>query len=61
MSATIEGRHQTYLGDGAYATLDSYGAVWVYTSNGDSVTNKVCLELSMVKELLKFVEEHEEQ
>ena len=35
---------EEYLGDGAYARLDSCGDVVVYTSNGMQVTNEVVLE-----------------
>jgi len=35
---------EEYLGDGAYARLDSRGWVVIYTSNGIHTTNEVVLE-----------------
>ena len=45
--------NQDYLGDGAYAGVDSIGRVWIYTSDGITATNVVCLELPV---LLAFMD-----
>lgn len=49
---------QIYLGDGAFAKVDDYGDVVVYTSDGLSITNSVVLErriLEVFVEWLKIV------
>lgn len=40
-----------YLGDGAYMTHDGYHIV-LYTSNGISETNRVCLEPTVLQKFL---------
>ena len=43
-----------YLGDGAYATFDGY-ALWITTSDGLRITNKICLEPEVLRDLVKYI------
>lgn len=46
-----------YLGDGVYAHLDPQIAdtFWLKTSDGISITNKICLDLAMLETLKEFL------
>lgn len=46
---------EMYIGDGVYAKFDGYG-VWLYTSDGVTVTNEIYLEPSVFATLKNFVE-----
>ena len=44
-----------YVGDGAYVSYDGY-SIWLTTEDGYSTTNKVCLEPSVLKTFLEYVQ-----
>ncbi len=33
-----------YLGDSVYVTTDQINCIWLYTSNGQQIDNKICLD-----------------
>lgn len=43
MSGTMELLEQMYLGDGVYVGVEQ-NMIWLYTSDGYEVTNKIALE-----------------
>lgn len=45
-----------YLGDGVYGHLDKFNRLWIVTSNGIKVTNEICLEDNVFKQLVNFYE-----
>ena len=57
-----------YIGDGAYVQYDGY-SIWLTTEDGYMETHKICLEPSVLRGLLEYVEkvnelikkEHEEK
>ena len=53
-----EFKHIEYLGDGAYLGMDDIGRLWIFTSNGVDIDNKICLEydtgVSLIIALRKF-------
>lgn len=46
---------KVYLGDGAYAEIDSYGDVVLTTEDGISVQNRVVLEPEVLTALLAYL------
>ena len=46
---------KAYLGDGAYVEYDGY-SIWLTTEDGYTETNKVCLEPSVLKYFLEYIE-----
>ncbi len=48
----------TYIGDGVYVRFDDYGGVWLYTHDGYSTTNEICLEPEVYYNLTQFVDRH---
>jgi hypothetical protein len=42
-----------FLGDGVYASYDGY-QIWLYTSDGTRVTNRVALDQTVFQELLEY-------
>ena len=50
----FEGENPKYLGDGVYASFDGYH-VWLETSDGLSITNKIALEPSVIEWLNEYV------
>ena len=48
-----EAKH--YLGDGVYASFDGY-QIWLETSNGYAITNRIALEPKVVVALLSYIE-----
>lgn len=49
-------RRETYLGDGAYAYIDPYGGVVIYTSDGISETNRVVLDPVVLATFVRWLE-----
>ena len=49
-----ESNQKKYLGDGCYAEWDGSNC-WLYTSDGVHITNEICLEPSVLRELLRFL------
>ena|SRR5271157_5083382 len=49
-------KNSMYLGDGVYGHLDKFNRLWVCTSNGIEVTNEICLEDSVFRQLVNFYE-----
>ena len=43
---------RVYLGDAVYAELDDAGRLWLHTSNGQSITNSICLEPEVLSALM---------
>lgn len=54
MNSNTHKEPTTYLGDGAYAEYDGY-SIWIYTSNGEEETNRICLEPNVYENLVDFV------
>ena len=48
-------RYHTYLGDGVYVYLDSYGAFVLYTSDGLSETNTIVIEPETLESLQEWM------
>ena len=46
-------RSITYLGDAVYATFDGY-QIWLLTTNGIEITNKVALEPYVWQKLMHY-------
>ena len=53
-SATMDLEDQEYLGDGLYVGTDGFH-LWLYTSNGILVTNKVALEPQVLANFLDYI------
>lgn len=47
--------NKTYLGDGAYATLEDWGAIAITAENGIFATDRVELGPVEIRALLKFI------
>ena len=47
-------KYTTYLGDGVYAEIDN-GDVCLYTSNGETRTNEIILEISTLDNFLVWL------
>jgi len=47
------GRKVYYLGDAVYASFDGY-QIWLHTTNGLSITNKIALEPNVWQNLVDF-------
>jgi len=47
-----------YLGDGAYAMYDGY-SIWLLANDHKNPSDKVCLELSVFRNLLQFAKQIE--
>lgn len=47
------GMKAEYLGDAVYASFDGY-QIWLYTTNGIYVTNKIALEPEVWGALMRF-------
>jgi hypothetical protein len=47
--------HQTYLGDGVYASFDGF-QIWLRTSDGKSYTNEVALEPYVVETFIAYID-----
>lgn len=47
---------QIYLGDGAYARVEDWGDVTLYTSDGLNTTNQVVLEPHLLENFLRWVD-----
>ena len=45
-----------FIGDGVYIYFDGY-YVWVLTSDGVSITNKIALEDTVAVQLMNFIKE----
>ena len=45
---------KSYLGDGCYVEWDGHNC-WLHTSDGVQMTNTICLEPSVLRELLRFL------
>ena len=48
---------KSYIGDGVYVDYDGYHVV-LTTEDGVSVTSRVCLDVSVWKQLLNWYERH---
>ncbi len=46
-------RNAIYIGDGVYVTEENYG-IWLYTSNGIEITNRIFLEAEVYASLETF-------
>jgi hypothetical protein len=44
-----------YLGDGAYARIDQFGDVIIYTSNGIHITNSIVLGPDLILNLIEWL------
>ena len=49
-----------YLGDGVYIGNDGF-QFWLYTSNGDTMTNRIALPPEVLTNLLDYIEENTER
>lgn len=49
---------EIYLGDGAYAEVNQFGELVIYTSNGLRRTNTVVCEKAPAMLLQRFIEAH---
>ena len=47
-------QERQYLGDGVYAEFDGY-QIWLLTSDGYSITNRIALEPSVFHALVRFL------
>lgn len=47
-----------YLGDGAYVAEDGYGGIRISSENGVEIFDEVCLGVSELARLEKFIKEH---
>jgi hypothetical protein len=45
----------TYLGDAVYICSDEIGRIWLFTHDGITATNAICLEPQVLKALLRVV------
>jgi hypothetical protein len=50
----MPGKFHEYLGDAVYVSFDGY-QLWLCTSNGLTITNKIALEPAVYENLLNFV------
>jgi hypothetical protein len=44
-----------YLGDAVYICSDGIGRIWLFTHDGITATNAICLEPEVLKALLRVV------
>jgi hypothetical protein len=50
----INDQNSSYIGDGAYAHVDSFKRLWIFTYDGYSILNKICLENEVFESLCRF-------
>lgn len=48
-----------YLGDGVYADVSEYGELLLTTEDGVHVSNRIVLEVPVVRALLRYIERHD--
>lgn len=53
MNVKFRGNNPQYIGDGVYASWDGY-LIWLETSHGITITNRVALEPSVFVNLLEY-------
>lgn len=46
-----------YIGDGLYATNRNL-TVWLYSTNGSRILNKVCIEIDTYDNLVRYFDKH---
>lgn len=44
-----------YLGDGAYCTRDNQHGIWIITTNGESIQNKIYIEPEGFDTLIRYL------
>ena len=52
----ISDKNSQYIGDGCYAHKEKDNRLWVFTTNGLEIQNKICLENDVFVALCRFYE-----
>jgi hypothetical protein len=53
--------NSVFLGDGAYAHIDKMNRLWLLTSNGIYIENRICLEFEVMNAFMRVCEDYKSQ
>lgn len=56
MGHDVNFQNSVYIGDAVYAHVDKVRRLWIFTTDGFKVLDKICLEDEVFQNLCKFYE-----